>query len=270
MIPAHVEAARSIKAAAESDMEAYTYLSTVYDIFMDNIPYDSWGTFIVSELKKRGIENGLVLDLGCGTGRMTKFLSEAGYDLIGIDASEEMLSEAAASNDQGILYLCQDMREFELYGTVRAVISVCDALNYILQEEELVTVFSLVSNYLDPGGIFIFDMTTPVKYEEIEEDVIAENRDDCSFIWENEYDGENRLNRYDLTLFVKDEEGKFDRYEETHIERAYTPDEVKKALESAGLAFLGAYDEYTYKTPDEYSCRICYIAGECKKEVEHE
>ncbi|SHJ18650.1 Methyltransferase domain-containing protein [Parasporobacterium paucivorans DSM 15970] len=266
-----MEAVRNTKAAAENSyMESYTYLSAVYDIFMDNIPYDAWGKFIVSELKKRGIDDGLILDLGCGTGIMSEILAGAGYDVIGVDSSAEMLAVAsakAAESGNEILYLCQDMREFELYGTVRAVVSVCDALNYILEKEELVRTFFLVSNYLDPGGVFIFDMTTPAEYEEIADDVIAENRDECSFIWENDFDPESSLNRYDLTLFIRDEAGKYDKYDETHVERAYTEEEVRAALIEAGLAYQSSCEDYKNAEPDSLSGRICYIAGECKKEV---
>lgn len=134
---------------------------------MDNVPYDEWGEYLVSLLKKYGVEDGLVLDMGCGTGAMTRYLDAHGYDMTGIDVSEEMLTIAKEKSSPDILYLLQDMREFELYGTMRAAVSICDSMNYILEEDDLLQVFSLVNNYLDPGGIFIFDLNTVYKYQEI-------------------------------------------------------------------------------------------------------
>ena len=153
-------------------MEAYEEFARVYDMFMDNVEYENWAQYLKERLREYGIEDGLVLELGCGTGTMTELLSEAGYDMIGVDNSEEMLSEAMekrVESGHDILYLLQDMQEFELYGTVRAVVSVCDSLNYVTEEEELLQVFRLVNNYLDPEGIFLFDMRTAGRYHHCRE-----------------------------------------------------------------------------------------------------
>ena len=142
-------------------MDAYTGFAAVYDRFMDDVPYDEWSRYVVKLLGQRGISEGLVLELGCGTGNMTERLARAGYDMIGVDSSEEMLELAVEKRERSgldILYLQQDMRSFELYGTVRAVVSVCDSMNYITEEQDLLQVFCLVNNYLDPGGIFLFDL----------------------------------------------------------------------------------------------------------------
>ena len=141
-------------------MDAYGSFAMVYDLFMDNVDYDGWSDYLRKLLRRYGVEDGLILELGCGTGSMTERLAEAGFDMIGVDCSGEMLEiaqEKKCESGLDILYLEQDMREFELYGTVRAVVSVCDSLNYILEDEELVKVFRLVNNYLDPGGIFLFE-----------------------------------------------------------------------------------------------------------------
>ena len=173
-------------------MEAYSDFARVYDIFMDNVEYEKWAEYLIGSLKEYGIEDGIVLELGCGTGVMTELLAESGYDMIGVDNSEEMLGEAMekrAESGHEILYLEQDMREFELYGTVGAIVSVCDSMNYLSTPEDLTQVLRLANNYLDPGGIFVFDMNTEYKYAQILGDnVFAENRERGSFIWENEYD----------------------------------------------------------------------------------
>ena len=163
-------------------------------------------------------------------------IRDRGYDLIGVDLSDEMLEIAMEKQvGQGdgvpgsILYLNQDMREFELYGTVRAVVSICDSMNYLMEYEDLVRVFKLVNNYLDPGGVFIFDLNTLYKYQvELGEQTIAENREEGSFIWENFYDEEEMVNEYDLTLFIRQEDGRYQKYEETHYPVSYTHLDVYK------------------------------------------
>lgn len=250
-------------------MDAYTGFAAVYDMFMDNIPYGEWCTYLEGILKEYGVEDGLVLDLGCGTGKLTRLLAGDGYDMIGVDISEDMLEiamEHQAEEGGEILYLLQDMREFELYGTVRAVVSICDSMNYLMEYEDLVQVFSLVNNYLDPKGIFVFDLNTPYKYQEIlGEQTIAENREEGSFIWENYYDEEEAVNEYDLTLFIREEDGRFRKYEETHYQRAYSLKTVKMALKEAGMEFVEAYDAFTKEPPKEDSERIYVIARESGK-----
>ena len=229
-------------------MDAYTSFAQVYDLFMDNVPYEEWAAYVRGILTEYGIRSGLVLDLGCGTGSLTECLARAGYDMIGVASSEDMLEIAMDKRGRSgldILYLLQDMREFELYGTVRAVVSICDSMNYILDYSDLVQVFRLVNNYLDPGGIFIFDLNTEYKYEALMGSrTFAEDREDGSFIWYNGYSPEDHINEYDLTLFVR--EGKlFRRFQETHYQRAYSPAEVRRAAAEAGMEFEACWDAFS-------------------------
>ena len=243
-------------------MEAYTGFAQVYDTFMDNVPYDEWGEYLVSLLKKYGVEDGLVLDIGCGTGAMTRYLDAHGYDMTGIDVSEEMLTIAKEKSSPDILYLLQDMREFELYGTMRAAVSICDSMNYILEEDDLLQVFSLVNNYLDPGGIFIFDLNTVYKYQEIlGEQTIAEDREECSFIWDNFYDEEERINEYQLSLFIQNEQGTYNKYEELHLQKAYEQEEVVSFLYEAGFSSVRVLDAETMDEVKEDTQRLYYIAN---------
>ena len=252
-------------------MEAYTEFANVYEKFMDNVPYEKWCEAICEILRSHGIEDGLVLDLGCGTGTMTRLLREKGYDMIGVDNSEDMLElamEKRMESGKDILYLLQDMREFELYGTVRAIVSVCDSVNYITEPEELEEVFRLVNNYLDPKGVFLFDFNTVYKYKEVMGDtVIAEDRGECSFIWDNFYYEEERINEYDLTLFIQEDgsEDLYRRYQETHYQRGYTLEEMKELVECSGLVFEAAYDAVTHEEPTEKSERIYIVARESGK-----
>lgn len=250
-------------------MDAYTGFALVYDTFMDNVPYEAWADFIAGKLKAYGIKDGLVLDLGCGTGKMTRQLQAKGYDMTGIDNADEMLSEARQHSDDRILYLLQDMQSFELYGTMRAVVSCCDCLNYLMDEADLLQVFKLVNNYLDPGGIFIFDMNTVHKFRDLlGEQTIAENRDDCSFIWDNYYYEDEMVNEYDLTIFVKAEDGLFRKYRETHYEKAYTKETILRLLEEAGLLAEAVYDDYSEAAAGPDSERLVFVAREYQKKAE--
>ncbi len=256
-------------------MQPYTGFASVYDMFMDNVPYEEWAVYVKKLLEKHGIRQGLVLELGCGTGSMTRRLANQGFDMIGIDNSEEMLQvarEKGNGDNTGILYLCQDMREFELYGTVAAVISVCDSMNYILSEEDLLQVFKLVNNYLDPNGVFIFDLDTQYAYEEILGDnTIAENREEGSFIWENTYYEEELVNEINLTLFLPEKGEKetedhkqqlFRRYEETHYRKAYPIKTIKRLLEEAGMEWVAVYEALTEKKPKKDCERVYIVARE--------
>jgi ubiquinone/menaquinone biosynthesis C-methylase UbiE len=244
-------------------MEAYSGFAKVYDLFMDNIPYEEWTDYVKELLAEEGIKDGILLDLGCGTGSVTELLAKAGFDMIGIDNSEEMLDIAMEKRYESgldILYLLQDMREFELYGTVRGVVSICDSMNYILDDEDLLDVFKLVHNYLDNDGIFIFDMNTMYKYREILSDnTFAEDREESSFIWENFYDEEEEINQYDLSLFVQEEDGRYRKYEETHLQRAYEQNTVEELIKESGLELLHVYDAFTRELPAEDSQRIYYV-----------
>lgn len=271
-------------------MEKYSYsaFAYVYDELMDNVPYDAWAEYLTDLLKENGVSEGIVCELGCGTGQMTRRLAEAGYDMIGIDLSEEMLDVAREQEygmgyeateeaeelpdevfEPSILYLQQDMRSFELYGTVSAVVSICDSMNYMTSEEDLLQVFRLVNNYLEKDGVFIFDMNTEYKYKELMGDTtIAENREDVSFIWENLYDEEQKLNEYSLTIFAKaeqdEEEGAplYEKYEEVHLQKAYSLEDVKRLLTEAGLQFVAAYDVLTKETPGPQCERMYIVAKE--------
>ncbi len=201
-------------------MDAYTGFARVYDLFMDNVPYQQWCSYICKVFREYGITDGPVLDLGCGTGELTRLMAAQGYDMTGVDASPEMLGMALQkTKDSEILYLLQQMQELELDGCICAAYSSCDCLNYILEEEELSRAFQRVYQYLEAGGLFVFDMNTDYKYRKmLGEGTFAESREEGSFIWENYYDDQSSINEYDLTLFIPEGNGLYSRYTETHFQ----------------------------------------------------
>ncbi len=253
-------------------MEAYTGFAQVYDIFMDNVPYDEWVEYLHKMLIEHGVDKGLVLELGCGTGNVTRRLRNLGYDMIGLDNSSEMLELAREKEmniynkpQSPILYINQDMREFELYGTVAGVVSICDSMNYVTDKEDLLDTFKLVNNYLDTNGVFIFDLNTHYKYNNILSDnVFAEDREDCSFIWTNYYDEEEQINEYDISLFVKIDKDReiFERFSEIHYQKAYELQTIIDLIEEAGMEFLAVYDAFTHSQPTNKSQRVYFVARE--------
>lgn len=247
-------------------MDSYTSFAQVYDTFMDNLPYKKGCDYLCRLLAEYRITDGLLTELGCGTGTLTELLADRGFDMIGIDNSPDMLElamEKRVTSGHDILYLLQDMREFELYGTVRGIISFCDSINYITDPQDLLTVFRLVNNYLDPEGIFIFDFHTRHYYEDIlGESTIAEDREDVSFIWDNYFDVESQIHEFGLSIFVQEENDLYRKYEEEHYQRAYSLEEIRELLAQAGLIFLDAYDELSFEHPNKDSTRIHVIARE--------
>ncbi len=247
-------------------MEAYTGFAEVYDQFMNNVPYERWAEYLRGLFLEYGVRNGLMLELGCGTGTMTEQMAEYGYDMIGVDSSEDMLAEAQEKRMESgheILYLQQDMREFELYGTVAGVFSVCDSLNYLLEKEDLVTVFRLVNNYLDPKGIFIFDFNTAAEYRNpLRKAPIIETDEDDTMIWENFFDEESGINEHRVLFFLKGEDDRYDKVEEYHEQMAYSLADMKEALAEAGMEFVAAYAAETRTAPTETTPRIYVIARE--------
>lgn len=245
----------------------YQAFASVYDELMSDVPYDEWVERIDRDIRKYGVsetsgdrseaaseeeavlasERDLVADLACGTGVVTRKLFDKGYDVFGVDISSEMLSRAADSDeDRGIMYLNQDICELDLYSTIGTAVCICDSLNYLLSDEGLEAAFACVSNYLYPGGVFIFDCNTSHKYREsIGESTIAEAGDDVSFIWDNYYDEDENVNEYDLTLFIKREDGLYERAEETHLQRGIEKEDIESLALKSGLEIMLIADSDT-------------------------
>ena len=238
----------------------YQEFARVYDEFMETVPYETWADHIESLWQKHGVRPDLVLDLACGTGGLAIELSRRGYDMIGADLSIEMLEEAqekSAREGLHIPWIHQDMRELELFGTVDAAVCTCDSLNYITDPEDLKRVFRAVGAYLESGGTFVFDINTLYKYEQVlAENTYADTYDDAAFIWQNYYDPETRENEYQVTFFVEEEQDRYLRYEEIHIQKAYSIEEIRTCFEEAGFEEEGLYDELSLKAPGPDAERV--------------
>lgn len=247
----------------------YDLLSRVYDSINSDIDYKAWADFFEKILDREAkARPELVLDLGCGTGKMTLELSSRGYDMTGIDYSTDMLDVARdAAEEQGadVLWLCQDMREFELYGTVDLTVSCLDCINHLTTPKDVERTFKLVHNYLIPDGIFIFDINGKYKFENIYSDrsyVMEEEGGVC--IWQNNYDEKKKICDFYITLFEECDDGRYERYDEEQRERMYTLAEMKRMLEKCSLEFIGAYSDFEFKEATDDDERI-YIVARCKK-----
>lgn len=247
--------------------DGYSAIARVYDKLNRDIDYKKWADFFeecferFSELKPQ-----IILDLACGTGRMTRELSARGYDMIGVDGSADMLGEAYSGGGEGILYLMQDMRELELYGTVGATVCCLDSLNYLIEEKDLYKTLALVHNYSDPDALFIFDVNTPYKFENIYADnsyILEDENDEGGAIycgWQNFYDRESRVCDFYLSVFEEGEKGEYYRDDEHQRERCYTEGEIKDALLATGFELLGVYSDLNFKESAESDERWYFVA----------
>ena len=253
----------------------YDSIASVYDNINSEINYAEWADFIEECFKKYlKTKPEIVLDLACGTGSMTLELYSRGYDMIGADMSDEMLSmamdKAYDREISGILFIKQDMRSFELYGTVGAVTCCLDSINYLTEDGDLEKCFFTVHNYLDPDGLFIFDVNTPYKFKNIygNNSYIFEDNDAeghsayCG--WQNYYDDESKLCNFYLSVFTEEENGTYTRNDETQTERCFELEEIKSALEKCQFEFVGVFADYEFSSPAE-NCERWYIVAKAKK-----
>ena len=218
----------------------YSSLAMCYDKLNGDIDYDIWAKSIAARLKKNGVPDGsLVLDLACGTGNVTLPLAKLGYDMIAVDISPEMLDIARAKPcEKSILWLCQDMRSFELYGTVGAVVCCLDSINYITGRTGLKKCFSLVHNYTDPDGIFIFDVNSSFKFRKIYGDnhYILES-DDVYCGWKNHYDTQKGICDFELSVFAK-QGAAWHRFDEIQREKYWSIKVLTEMLSDTGFTVL--------------------------------
>ena len=248
----------------------YDIIAPAYDKINGEINYSAWADFIESAVEKYAKEKpNLVLDLGCGTGSMTLELAARGYDMTGVDASPSMLdiardrAERKGLSDK-MLWLMQNMADFELYGTVDLTVSCLDCINH-LKKSELDACLSLVHNYLNPDGLFIFDINSKNKLESVFGDNAYVFEQEGSVItWQNEYSKSARRCDFLITLFREDQDGRYERFDEYGREYMYTVRSIKQRLKTAGFEFIGAFSDFDFTEGTDGDDRIYFVAR-CKK-----
>lgn len=240
-------------------MSAYENFSSIYDRLMTDVDYDGWCDYLENCFSRMNVQPKLVLELGCGTGNLTTRLARRGYSMIGLDCSADMLAVAAEkSRGLDILYLLQDMTSFELYGTVDAVVCSLDGLNYLTEKDGLEQCFSLVSLFLNPGGVFLFDLNTQYKMEHVlAPETFLYDDGDVFYTWQSVWDEEEKECEYDLTFFVREGE-LYRRFEETHFQKAFSRQRVEAAVKQAKMEILGVYHGLSQEPAREDTERIFY------------
>lgn len=243
----------------------YNNFAYVYDKLTLDIDYKRWADYVEKIFKRNNLSASMVLELGCGTGSFGVEMARRGYDMICLDLSSDMLdcaAEKAKKEDLDILFLNQNMCSFELYGTVDAIVCLLDSFNYLTNPSQINKMFKLVKNYLNPGGLFIFDVNTHYKFENtIADNLFYEINDEVTYIWENDYNKKTRKARFDLTFFVKKDE-LYERFDETHYEKAYHDSEIMDFIKNSGMEFVSRFGELTLRKPSPTSQRNFYV---CRK-----
>lgn len=243
-------------------MDLYEALAPFYAALNSSVSYEKMADFIQKSFASYfDGEVHDVLDLGCGSGNMTFPLHRRGFGMIGVDASPAMLSTAcAAPCGEDILWLCQDMRSFELFGTVEGAVCTLDGINHLLQREDVLSCFSLVHNYLVPGGIFIFDVNTPYKFEHVYGNnsyVMEEEGAFCA--WQNYYSPKSGRCHFAVDLFIEQPNGQYERACTDREEQRYTERQLRDMLKKTGFTVLSVTDDYTDDAPKEWTERLTFV-----------
>lgn len=260
-------------------MRSYRQFAAIYDRLMEDMPYSDWMSFARRCWDKYGIPK-TVVDLGCGTGNLSIPLARSGFNVFGIDLSSEMLSVARSKWDEPytrglrdeagtIRWLQQDMRDWDLPDQVDTVISFCDSLNYLTEQQDIIDTFRQTFAGLKQGGLFLFDVHAPkqlVRYAEEQPFVYDEK--DVAYLWTSEYDPVRMEIEHSLTFFIQEEKASnsggngslYSRFEESHVQRAYDPQWLADQLESAGFELLHRCADFKWDTPDEKSERLFFVA----------
>jgi SAM-dependent methyltransferase len=255
-------------------MRAYKQFASVYDRLMEDMPYPDWLRFARQCWERYGMPR-TVADLGCGTGSIAIPLARSGFDVFGIDLSADMLTvarskweespqQAIRSGGGSVRWLHQDMQDWELREPVDAVLSFCDCINYLTDEESVEAAFRATYRGLKEGGLFLFDVHAPRtlrQYDEQQPFILNER--DVAYIWTCDFDKERCEIEHHLTIFAREgleRDSRFTRFEEVHIQRAYEPAWIRGALARAGFTRVELYADFTLEAPDEQAERLFFAA----------
>ena len=244
-------------------MNIYNKFAYLYDDLMVDFDYENWFNYIENIFEKYNKNPKKVLEMACGTGNLSYYLGKKGYKLTCFDLSEDMLSKAYEKlrRFKNVKLLNQDMVNFNFNENFDAVISICDSINYIIDEEDLIKTFNNVWNHLEEGGIFIFDINSYYKLKYIiGHNTFVEDRENIFYTWENYFDEDTDICDFYLTFFVSEDGENFLRFNEEHREKAYKTEEIVHMLKEAGFSKIDYYSAFTFDRPDEKTERINFVA----------
>lgn len=248
-------------------MAGYGSFAYYYDRLTDNAEYSKRCDYITNLLAENAVGGGILLDLACGTGTMSQLFSEKGFEVIGVDASEEMLSIAMEKNyerDGNILYICQSMDQLDLYGTINCAVCTLDSINHVTDKSLVREAFKKVGLFMEKGGVFVFDVNTEYKHRHVlGNNTFVYDVDDVYCVWQNTLNDENADVHIELDIFAKSEDtDTYIRDEEEFSEVIYSHAELEEYLKKAGFEIVGVYDEFTKENLKTDSQRAVYV---CKK-----
>ncbi|WLD92150.1 class I SAM-dependent methyltransferase [Alkalihalobacillus sp. AL-G] len=245
----------------------YQQFAVLYDRLMEDAPYDMWMSFFTNVIGSENVET--VLDVGCGTGEISVRLAREGFNVTGVDLSEEMLTIARQKADTkglSIPFFQQDMRELYGFPEQDAVIIFCDSLNYLRAHEDVDTTFRSIHHLLKDDGLLLFDVHSLHKMNEtFGEEVYTLNSNDISYIWECHPGTEDGSVHHDLTFFVNVEEDLYKRYEENHYQRTYSIPTYEALLTNNGFEVLTITSDFSDREPTQDSERLFFVARKVKK-----
>ena len=243
---------------------AYENLAGCYDQFTRDVDYVRWADYLERHFARSALPIHTVLDLACGTGSLTLELARRGYEMIGVDQSEEMLAQAAEKCRQASeippLFLHQSMDKLDLYGTIDACVCCLDSVNYVTSPQKLERAFQRVHTFLMPGVLFVFDVNTPDKLRALDGQVFLDESADAYCVWRADYSARRRVCTYGMDLFTLEPDGRWSRAEELHEEYAYEPDELEALLIRAGFSRIKQYGERKLRAPKAGEGRIFFAA----------
>ncbi len=244
-------------------MTAYENLSASYDGLTKDIDYPGILDFLEAILKREGKTPKRVLDLACGTGSMSLLLAKRGYQVLGADISEEMLTvaarKAAELSENAPYFICQSMQKLRLPQPVEAVFCLLDSLNYVTKPDECKKAIGRVYTALETGGVFLFDINTPEKLRSLDGQVFLDENEESYCVWRAEFDETENLCYYGIDLFQK-QGSLWRRSFEQHCEYAYSVDELTAWLKEAGFSRVELYADCLIQAPREKEQRIYFAA----------
>lgn len=246
---------------SDSEVQSFTHVAPWYDAIMAGVPYEMWVRYLEEILSHFEYRAETVLDLACGTGKVSRLLAKKGYEVVGVDGSAGMIEEARDRTPDGqVEYVCQQMERLALDRRFDLVVSLFDSLNYLTEPADLQECFRRVNDHLVPGGLLIFDLNGMYAFEA---DLFTQEsrgpRRRVEYTWRSSFNRETRLCHVFMEYRVK-EGGRWREFQEVHVQRAYTVEEINAMLKNAGMEILAVYDGYTLEPVRPKSDRVFWVA----------